>query len=142
MTIAHFSASFITAGRSPVAAAAYRHRTEMTDRTIAETWSFTRETDLVHAEISVPVDTPAWVQDIVSAESTAKASERLWNEVAAQEKRRNGQHAREFVIALPIELTRDQNIALVREFIQSEFAAKGMIADWVYHDNQNSLPRV
>ena len=134
MTIAHFSASFITAGRSPVAAAAYRHRTEMTDRTIAETWSFTRETDLVHAEISVPVDTPAWVQDIVSAESTAKASERLWNEVAAQEKRRNGQHAREFVIALPIELTRDQNIALVREFIQSEFAAKGMIADWVYHD--------
>ncbi len=134
MAIAHFSASFITAGRSPVAAAAYRHRTEMTDRTIAETWSFTRETDLVHGEISVPFDAPQWVQEIVSAQTVARASERLWNEVAAQEKRRNGQHAREFVIALPVELTRKQNIALVRDFIQSEFAAKGMIADWVYHD--------
>ena len=83
MAIAHFSASFITAGRSPVAAAAYRHRTEMTDRTIAATWSFTRETDLVHAEISVPPDAPQWIQDIVSAESVAKSSEQLWNEVAA-----------------------------------------------------------
>ena len=134
MAIAHFSASFITAGRSPVAAAAYRHRTEMTDRTIAETWSFTRETDLVHAEISAPPDAPTWVTDIVSADSVAKASEQLWNEVATQEKRRNGQYAREFVIALPLELTREQNIDLVREFIGAEFAAKGMIADWVYHD--------
>ncbi|NOT73239.1 MAG: Ti-type conjugative transfer relaxase TraA [Hyphomicrobium sp.] len=134
MAIAHFSASFITAGRSPVAAAAYRHRTEMTDRTIAETWSFAKETDLVHAEISVPLDAPSWVQEIVSADTVAKSSERLWNEVAAQEKRRNGQHAREFVIALPVELTRYQNIALVRDFIDAEFAAKGMIADWVYHD--------
>jgi Ti-type conjugative transfer relaxase TraA len=134
MAIAHFSASFITAGRSPVAAAAYRHRTEMTDRTIAETWSFARETDLVHAEISVPLDAPQWILDIVSWESASKSSEQLWNEVAAQEKRRNGQHAREFVIALPLELTRDQNIALVREFIEVEFAAKGLVADWVYHD--------
>jgi Ti-type conjugative transfer relaxase TraA len=134
MAIAHFSASFITAGRSPVAAAAYRHRTEMTDRTIAESWSFTRETDLVHAEISVPFDAPQWIREIVSAGSVSKSSEQLWNEVAAQEKRRNGQHAREFVIALPVELTRAQNIALVREFIEAEFAAKGMIGDWVYHD--------
>jgi Ti-type conjugative transfer relaxase TraA len=134
MAIAHFSASFITAGRSPVAAAAYRHRTEMTDRTIAETWSFTRETDLVHAEISVPPDAPTWVTDIVSADSVSKSSEQLWNEVAAQEIRRNGQHAREFVIALPLELTREQNIALVRDFIDNEFANKGMISDWVYHD--------
>ena len=134
MAIPHFSASFITAGRSPVAAAAYRHRTEMTDRTIAETWSFTRETDLVHTEISVPPGAPQWIQDIVSADSVSKSSEQLWNEVAAQEKRRNGQHARELVIALPVELTPTQNITLVREFIESEFAAKGMIADWVYHD--------
>ncbi|MGO4684532.1 Ti-type conjugative transfer relaxase TraA [Hyphomicrobium sp. 2TAF46] len=134
MAIAHFSASFITAGRSPVAAAAYRHRTEMTDHTIAETWSFTRETDLVHAEMSVPLDAPQWVKDIVSSDSVAKASEQLWNAVAAQEKRRNGQFAREFVIALPLELTRAQNIDLVRAFIGAEFAAKGMIADWVYHD--------
>ena len=134
MAIAHFSASFITAGRSPVAAAAYRHRTEMTDRTIAATWSFTRETDLIHAEISVPLDAPQWILNIVSWESASKSSEQLWNEVAAQEKRRNGQHAREFVIALPRELMRAQNVALVREFIDAEFAAKGMIADWVYHD--------
>ncbi len=77
MAIAHFSASFITAGRSPVAAAAYRHRTEMTDRTIAETWSFTRETDLVHAEISVPPDAPHGSNEIVSAESVSKAASNL-----------------------------------------------------------------
>ena len=44
MAIAHFSASFITAGRSPVAAAAYRHRTEMTDRTIANIAARTNRT--------------------------------------------------------------------------------------------------
>jgi ATP-dependent exoDNAse (exonuclease V) alpha subunit len=35
---------------------------------------------------------------------------------------------------LPIELTAEQNIALVRDFVASHITAKGMVADWVYHD--------
>ena len=134
MTITHFSAQIIGSSRSPVAAAAYRHRTSMRDDTLGTTFTYTLEQDLAHAELSIPADAPAWIRDLLDSEDAADNSERLWNEVVAQEPRRNGQYAREIVIALPVELTRDQNIELIRAFIASEFTTKGLIADWVYHD--------
>lgn len=41
---------------------------------------------------------------------------------------------REITIALPSELTREQNIALVREFVAGELVSRGFAVDWVYHD--------
>ncbi|MGO7093724.1 MobA/MobL family protein, partial [Rhizobium leguminosarum] len=46
--------------------------------------------------------------------------------------------ARELIIALPEELTRAENIALVREFVLDNLTAKGMVADWVYHDKDGN----
>ena len=37
-------------------------------------------------------------------------------------------------IALPVELSMEDNIALVREYCQKEFVSKGMIADLAIHD--------
>ena len=138
MAIAHLSAKMIGAHQSPVAAAAYRHRTRMTDRAIGQTFQFMRETDLVHAEIALPSDAPEWVRRLLAGTDATKASETLWNEVVAQQNRRNGQFAREIVVALPAELSVEQNIALMREFVATELAARGLIVDWVYHDKSGN----
>ena len=50
------------------------------------------------------------------------------------EQRYDAQTAREITIALPSELTRVQNIALVREFVAGELVSRGFAVDWVYHD--------
>ncbi|KPH06294.1 conjugal transfer protein TraA, partial [Rhizobium acidisoli] len=62
----------------------------------------------------------------------------LWNAVDAFERRADAQLARELIIALPEELTRAENIALVRDFVRDNLTAKGMIADWVYHDKDGN----
>lgn len=133
MAVPHFRATIVGAGRSPVAAAAYRHRTRMDDESQGRTFRYDSRGDLAHEEITLPVDTPAWLRDALHGQSVTKASEFLWNAVVAGERQVNGQFAREIVIALPNELTTSENIALMREFAAEEFAAKGMIADWVVH---------
>ncbi len=61
------------------------------------------------------------------------ASEVLWNAVETGEKRRDARYATELVLALPIELTREENIELVRAFIEQNYTAKGRVADWAFH---------
>ncbi|MGO7093807.1 MobA/MobL family protein, partial [Rhizobium leguminosarum] len=73
--------------------------------------------ELVHEELALPDQIPAWLRSAISGQSVAKASEALWNAVDAFEKRADAQLARELIIALPEELTRAENIALVREFV-------------------------
>ena len=46
----------------------------------------------------------------------------------------NAQLAREIEIALPQELTREQGISLVREYVKAQFVAAGMCADFAIHD--------
>jgi ATP-dependent exoDNAse (exonuclease V) alpha subunit len=53
----------------------------------------------------------------------------LWNAAAQAEQRYDAQTAREITIALPIELTQPQNIALVREFVSAEFVSRGFAVD-------------
>src|SRR5690606_14812431 len=62
------------------------------------------------------------------------ASEAFWNRVETFEKRPDAQLAKEFILALPVELTTGQNIALMRQFVAEQILARGIVADWVYHD--------
>ena len=57
----------------------------------------------------------------------------LWNAVEAVETRKNSQLAREIQLSLPHELTQDQRRELVRDFVQEQFVARGMIADINIH---------
>jgi ATP-dependent exoDNAse (exonuclease V) alpha subunit len=59
--------------------------------------------------------------------------EKLWNAVEAAEKRRDAQLAREIEISLPRELTPEQRVALVVQFIHDEFVQRGMTADIALH---------
>ena len=66
----------------------------------------------------------------------------LWNAVDAAEKSNKAQTARRFTIALPKELTFEQNLALIREYCTKQFVVKGMICDLYYHDSNNDNPHV
>ena len=48
--------------------------------------------------------------------------------------------AREFVVALPIELSREEQIELLQEFIQEQFVSDGMCADAAIHDTDGHNP--
>ncbi|MBB4573551.1 Ti-type conjugative transfer relaxase TraA [Rhizobium lentis] len=127
------------AGRSIISAAAYRHRTTMMDEQAGRSFSYRRgASDLVHEELALPDQVPAWLKMAMDGRSVAKASEALWNAVDAFEKRADAQLARELIIALPEELTRAENIALVREFVRDHFTEQGMVADWAYHDKDGN----
>ncbi|MEO9900411.1 MAG: MobA/MobL family protein, partial [Nisaea sp.] len=97
-----------------------------------------RDTDLVHEELALPDQPPEWFRALTDGRSVAGSSEALWNAVEAHETRANGQLAREIVIALPSELSRTENIALMQGYIREAFTSRGMIADWVYHDKENN----
>lgn len=66
----------------------------------------------------------------------------LWNAVDAAEKRCTAQTARRFTIALPKELTFEQNLALIRNYCTKQFVDKGMVCDLYYHDSGNGNPHV
>ncbi|MCA1409080.1 MobA/MobL family protein [Ensifer sp. IC3342] len=126
-------------GRNVVSAAAYRHRARMRDEQAGRSFS-RREgaSELVHEELALPDQVPAWLKTQIDGQPVARASEALWNAVEMFEKRADAELARELIIALPEELTRAENIALIREFVRDNFTSKGMVADWVYHDKDGN----
>ena len=137
MAIAHFSASIVSRGhgRSVVLSAAYRHCAKMEYDREAHTIDYTRKQGLLYEEFVLPADAPKWVRSLIADRSVAGASEAFWNRVEAFEKRSDAQLARDLTIALPLELSAEQNIALVRDFVEKHVLVKGMVADWVLHDN-------
>ncbi len=138
MAIYHFHAQVMSRGdtRSVVAAAAYRHRAAMTVSNDNDHRRFDyreKGEDLVHSELSLPDVTPQWFRDLIDGRSVSGASEALWNAVEAHETRANGQLARDIVLALPEELSNDESVGLVRDYVGQAFTARGMVADWVVH---------
>ena len=114
-------------GRSAVAAAAYRHRTRMRDErtgVLCALWVIGR---LVHSEMALPDTTPAWLRTLVDGRTPAQASAALWNKVQTEAKRANAVLAREIVMGLPVELTREQNIALMRDYVGRPSPAAGSL---------------
>ena len=58
------------------------------------------------------------------------------------ETKRDAQLARMVELALPAELTHEQNIALIRKFVQETFVNQGMCADVAFHDKGDGNPHV
>ena len=72
-----------------------------------------------HTEILAPDHASDW---------RSERSE-LWNHAEEAETRKNSRIAREIRAALPDELTHAQRVDLVRGFCQTQFVARGMVAD-------------
>jgi len=64
----------------------------------------------------------------------------LWNAVEKIEKNKNSQLAREVQLALPRELSKRENLTLVRMYVQKNFVDKGMCADICLHDTGEGNP--
>jgi len=122
LAIYHLTANIISRarGQSVVAAAAYRAGVALRDERYGITHYQSRKRRILHSEIMAPAGVPAWVHD----------REMLWNRVEATESRKDSQLARLIEVGLPVELSHDARVELVREYIAREFIAKGMIADF------------
>ncbi|WP_027584510.1 MobA/MobL family protein [Bradyrhizobium sp. Ai1a-2] len=136
MAITHFTPQLISrgSGRSAVLSAAYRHCARMEHQAEGRTVDYSAKRGLRHEEFLLPPDAPQWARELIADRSVAGAAEAFWNAIEAFEKRSDAQLAKEFIIALPVELTIDRNIALVREFVATQVLARGQVADWVFHD--------
>lgn len=64
----------------------------------------------------------------------------MWNAVEKIEKSKKAQLAKEIELALPVELTREQGISLVREYVKQHLVAAGMCADIAVHDTGGGNP--
>ena len=128
----HIPVSIIkrSAGRSAVAAAAYRSGTKLTNEWDGMTHDYTRKGGIVHAEIMLPAHAPPEFAD----------RSILWNSVEQIEKARDSQLAREIEAALPRELSGEQQLALVRAYVKDNFVDKGMCADFAIHDKGTGNP--
>ncbi|MGD9740691.1 MAG: MobA/MobL family protein, partial [Bauldia sp.] len=136
MAITHFTPQLISRGdgRSAVLSAAYRHCARMEHEAEARIVDYSAKRNIAHEEFLLPPDAPDWARALIADRSVAGAVEAFWNKVEAFEKRADAQLAKEFIIALPVELDRVQNIALFRQFVFEQVLARGQVADWVYHD--------
>ncbi len=109
MAIYHCSMKPISrsSGRSAIAAIAYRTATVMVNERDGLVHDFSHKNGIEHSEIVLPDDIDAsWAQD----------RSRLWNTAERSEIRKDARVAREFEIALPHEMTQDQQIGLTRSF--------------------------
>jgi len=136
VAITHFTPQLIGRGNgsSAVLSAAYRHCVKMTYEIEARTVDYSNKPNLVHEEFLLPPGAPNWARLLIADRSISGASEAFWNRLEAFEKRADAQLAKEFIIALPIELSKEQNIALMRQYVFEQVLARGQVADWVYHD--------
>jgi len=132
MAIYHLEAKVISrgAGRSAVAAAAYMSCSQILNDYDGVQHDYTRKQGLVWQQIFLPEYAPAEWSD----RST------LWNAVEENEKTKDSRLAREFVVALPIEMDKAEWQALLTEFIQDNFVADGMCADVCIHDTDGHNP--
>ena len=132
MAIYHLEAKVVSrgAGRSAVAASAYLSCSRLYNDYDGVQHDYTRKQGLVWQQIFLPEYAPQeWLE-----------REKLWNAVEEVETAKDSRLAREFVVALPIELSREQQIELLQAFIQEQFVPNGMCADAAIHDTDGHNP--
>jgi len=112
-----------SAGRSSVAAAAYRAGVKLEDHRTAMVFDFTRRSGVMSADIVAPDDAAEFASDRTS----------LWNAAEQAEKRKDSRTAREWIVALPAELDAEQRTDLARDFARELVKRYGVAADVAIH---------
>ena len=132
MAIYHLEAKVVGrgAGRSAVAASAYLSCSRLYNDYDGVQHDYTRKQGLVWQQVFLPEYAPQEWQD----------REKLWNAVEEVETAKDSRLAREFIVALPIELSREQQIELLQAFIREQFVSDGMCADAAIHDTDGHNP--
>lgn len=113
-----------SSGRSATASSAYRSAQKIIDKKTGEIHDYTRKQGVIYTEIIPPKNTNI---DEVSRED-------LWNLAEQSEKRKDARVAREFVIALPHEISREKQIGVAKEFSQYLSDKYKVVADLAIHE--------
>lgn len=131
MAIYHLETKVISrgAGRSAVAAAAYMSCSAIYNEYDGVQHNYEKKQGLIWQQVFLPASAPAEWSD----------REILWNAVEENEKTKDSRLAREFIVALPIELRKDDWQTLLTDFIRSNFVADGMCADVAIHDTDGHM---
>jgi ATP-dependent exoDNAse (exonuclease V) alpha subunit len=99
-------------GSSAVSAAAYRAGERIRDERSGKTYDHSNRRDVMYKEIILPgqfgSDDMSWAKDRAH----------LWNMAESAETRSNARVAREYLVALPVELSPAQRMGLVKGFSQ------------------------
>lgn len=116
-------------GRSAIASASYRSGEKLFSEKEDRNYFYSRDIK-PETFILVPNNAPEWARD----------RERLWNEVEAVENKANSRYAKEFNVALPIELSDDEQRELLTKYVQENFVESGMVADVAIHRDHKGNP--
>src|SRR5271156_2542386 len=112
-------------GHSAVAAAAYRTGTKIRDERAGKVHDYSSRTKgVVESVILRPENSPEWTAQTAS----------LWNTVELGEKRKDAQLSREFILAVPKELSAKEQFQAAVGWAQKELVSKGMIAEVSLHN--------
>jgi ATP-dependent exoDNAse (exonuclease V) alpha subunit len=125
-------------GSSAASAAAYRAGERIRDERTGRIYDHSERLDVLHKEIVLPSqfadEDMAWARDRGN----------LWNSAESAETRKNARVAREYLVALPVELSPPQRLELVRGFSQELSDRYGFAVDFAVHaprDFPGSDPR-
>ena len=131
MAIFHMSFSNISAGkgRSVIAGASYRSGEKLFDQKEGQSYFYARSV-MPESFILTPKNAPEWASD----------REKLWNEVERKDRRANSRYAKEFNVALPVELSEDEQKELLTKYVQENFVDEGMVADVAIHRDHPDNP--
>ena len=134
IAIYHFNVKIVSRGKgaSAVAKAAYISGEKIKNEYDGVIHDYRRKREVVHKEILLPDNAP----------SKFKNRSTLWNSVERSETWKNSQTARHIDAALPVEISRSEQIDLVRKFCNQCFVSKGMCADFAIHDKGDGNPHV
>ena len=116
-----------SSGSNAASAIAYRAGERIRDERTGKTYDHSDRQDVLHKEIVLPSkfadDDMAWARDRSS----------LWNAAEGAEKRKDSRVAREYLVALPVELSPAQRVGLVRGFSQELSDRYGFAVDFAIH---------
>ena len=167
MAIFHFTVKIVgrSKGKSIIAASAYLNGDVMKNEEMGKVSYYTSKKEVVYTSLMMCENAPPEWMNVPDenikrfqksiryqkAENKEAAldkfkimfrKQRLWNEVLKVEKGANAQLGRSFEFSLPKEWSRTEQIEYTTDFIQRNFVAKGMCADWSIHDKGDGNPHV
>lgn len=116
-------------GRSAIASAAYRSGEKLFDDKEGRHYFYARSV-MPESFILTPKNAPAW----------ASNREQLWNEVEKKDRKSNSRYAKEFNVALPVELSESEQKELLTKYVQENFVDQGMVADVAIHRGHPDNP--
>ncbi|WP_430673539.1 MobQ family relaxase [Lentilactobacillus dabitei] len=116
-------------GRSAIASAAYRSGEKLFDNQEGRHYFYARSV-MPESFILTPENAPEWASD----------REQLWNEVEKKDRKSNSRYAKEFNVALPVELSESEQKELLTKYVQENFVDEGMVADVAIHRDHPDNP--